>query len=168
MRKNILTIIITTIIISAFCFCEERFEYNTGATLTFSCDTLKFDTVFTGEKSSVHFLKIINHSDKNIRINNIRLENNDNQIHLNINGNESNSVEDLNLRKGDSIFVFAQAELKNGTANYDFTNSLIVNTGGVDQRIIITAYGINVSKLDGMITSYCLTRSSFIAHPLKL
>ena len=151
MHKNILTIIITTIIISTFCFCEERFEYNTGANLTFSCDTLKFDTVFTGEKSSVHFVKIINNSGKNIRINNIHLQNDDNQIHLNINGYKSNAAENIDLRKGDSIFVFAQAELKKRESDFELTNSLIVNTGGENQSIIITAYGINVTKLNGSI-----------------
>ena len=144
------TILLITLL-SIFCYCEERFEYNTGAMVSFSCDTLKFDTVFTGEKSSIRYLKIFNNSGKNININTIHLENNDNQIFLNINGLETTSAENIELRKGDSIFVFAQAQLKNGTSDYELTNSLIVNTGGENQRIIITAYGINVTKLDGTI-----------------
>lgn len=165
MRNNYPQILIIVLLL-AFCFCEEQFEYNSGASLTFSCDTLKFDTIFTGEKSSVHFIKIINNSGKNININTIHLENNDNQIHLNINGNETNIAENINLRKGDSIFVFAQAELKTVTENQNLTNSLIVNTGGVDQRIIITAYGINVSKLNGLISSDTILppNTAYLSH----
>ena len=165
MRKNIL-ITIVTIIISAFCFCEDNIEYNTGAKLDFSCDTLKFDTVFTGEKSSIHFIKITNNSGKNININSIHLENDDNQIHLNINGWQSNSAENIELLKGDSIFVFAQAELKNGTKNLAFTNSLIVNTGADNQKVIITAYGINVTKLNGLITTDTVlpANTAYISH----
>lgn len=150
MPNKYLTITLISLL-SLFCYCEERFEYNTGAMVTFSCDTLKFDTVFTGEKSSIRFLKIFNNSGKNININTIHLENNDNQILLNINGLETTSAENIELRKGDSIFVFAQAELKNGTSDFELTNSLIVNTGGDNQRVIITAYGINVTKLNGSI-----------------
>ena len=165
MRKNILKIL-ATIIISTFCFCSEDFEYNTGAKLNFSSDTLKFDTVFTGEKSSIRYLKIFNNTDKNININTIHLENNDNQIHLNINGIETTSAENIELRKNDSIFVFAQAELKNQTENYSLTNSLIVNTGGENQRVIITAYAINVEKLDGTINSDTTLpeNKSYISH----
>ncbi len=165
MRKNIL-ITIVTIIISAFCFCQDNFEYNTGAKLDFSCDTLKFDTVFTGEKSSIHFIKITNNSGKNININSIRLEHDDNQIHLNINGWQSNSAENIELLKGDSIFVFAQAELKIGTTNHLLTNSIIVNTGGDNQKVIITAYGINVTKLNGLITNDTIlpANTAYLSH----
>ena len=148
-----------------FCFCEENIEYNTGAKLDFSCDTLKFDTVFTGEKSSIHFLKIINNTGKNININSIHIENDDHQIKLNINGLQTNSAENIELLKGDSIFIFAQAELKNGS-NKSFINSIIVNTGADSQRVIITAYGINVTKLSGLISSDTILspNTAYISH----
>lgn len=152
MRNNYSKILIIVLLL-AFSFCEDQFEYNSGAMLEFSCDTLKFDTIFTDEKSSVHFLKILNKSGKNININTIQLENNDNQIQLNINGRQTNSAENIELLKGDSIFVFAQAKLKHQKENYLHTNAIIVNTGGENQRVIITAYGICITKLNGTIHS---------------
>lgn len=152
MRKNYPKILLI-ILVSVLCCCEEKFEFNTGAMLHFSCDTLKFDTIFTGEKSSVHYLKILNKSGKNLNINTIQLENNDDQFQLNINGQQTNSANNIELRKGDSIFIFAQALLKNQAENCLRTNSILVNTGGENQRVIITAYGINVTKLNGTINS---------------
>ena len=158
MRKYLHFILI--ILLSTIYSCEEHFEYNTGAKLSFSCDTLKFDTVFTGQKSSIRFIKIFNHTGKNININSIRLENNDNQIFLNINGRETLSAENIELRKGDSIFVFVQTNLKTGKDNELHTNSLIVNTGGENQRVIITAFGLNIIKLNEIIASDTILAST--------
>ncbi|MCQ2975419.1 MAG: right-handed parallel beta-helix repeat-containing protein [Bacteroidales bacterium] len=149
--KKIKLISIITILLSIIYSCEEKFELNTCEKLVFSCDTIKFDTLFTGIKSSLRFIKVYNNTNKNININRISLENDDKQFKLNINGLETNNAENINLMKKDSLFIFIQAELINKQENKLENNAIIFNTGGEDQKVIITAYGLNVKELDNKI-----------------
>ena len=57
------------------CMDEEKFDTPAGATLDFSIDTLKFDTVLANVGTPTRYFMAYNHNKKGIRITDISFEN---------------------------------------------------------------------------------------------
>jgi hypothetical protein len=85
--------------------------------LSFSKDTVVFDTVFTTIGSTTQQFKIYNKDSKTIRIDEIELMGGTNsKFSINVDGLQGTKIEDLYIEGGDSLFVFVEVTLDpNGT-----------------------------------------------------
>lgn len=79
--------------------------------LSFSLDTLRFDTVFTEAGSATRFFKIFNELDQAIEIDEIKLDDNSGFFRLNIDGIAGPVQQNVRIEANDSIYVFAEVTI---------------------------------------------------------
>ena len=112
---------------------------NSGDFVSFSTDTLLFDTVFTTIGSTTRYLKVYNNYNNDININSIALAKGDNSsFRLNIDGEANHTIENTLLRNGDSLYIFAEV-----TIDPNGTNSPLIETDS-----IIFEYNNNIQDVD--------------------
>lgn len=117
--------------------------------LSFSTDTLRFDTVFTDLGTPTARLKVFNHASKAINISSIRMRNDDGVFSMNVDGMSGKRFENIEIRAKDSIFVFVECEIEaNGDIKpFRVEGNLDFVTNGVQQSVVLEAYGQNVTRL---------------------
>jgi hypothetical protein len=93
------------------CDDYDTFTTDRSSTLTFSSDTVRFDTLLTTVPSSTKTLAVYNHGDRGLRINEVRLEAGaSSPFRINIDGQDmsrtvDNRATDFEVRRRDSIIV---------------------------------------------------------------
>src|SRR5512145_695658 len=98
------------IAIAVLCMACDPFANPRYAPVTFSSDTLFFDTIFTSLGSTTMEVRAKNLTDKPILINEITLAGGDDSpFRVNINGMAASTVRDITIASGDSIFLFVDA-----------------------------------------------------------
>jgi hypothetical protein len=144
---------------SASCQKTQRIQA-VGGGITFSDDTLSFDTVFTAAGSFTTGLLIYNPQSQPIILSSVRLAHGTSSyFHLNVDGFAGNDISNLKIQPHDSIYVFATVKIDPNDHRTPFvvTDSLIANLNGKDYYVPFTAYGQNAhyivdSVLTGNIT----------------
>ncbi len=109
-----ITFLAFALILFVLSSCNPMVTTNPAAKLTFSSDTVSFDTVFTTQGSATSVLMVYNTEKKAIHINRISLAGgNTSPFHLNIDGltNAESASEDITLESGDSLFVFVRVNI---------------------------------------------------------
>jgi hypothetical protein len=130
--------------------CKKTKTLTTGGQLTFSVDTLKFDTVFTAAGSFTLSLKIYNPQNEKVNISSVRLQNGaSTYFHLNIDGAAGNTATNIEIAAHDSIYVFATVDIDPTNVNSPFviTDSLVATLNGNNFYLPFTAYGQNAHYL---------------------
>ncbi|WP_155975677.1 hypothetical protein [Daejeonella oryzae] len=143
------------LIISA-CRKEEIITRNSSAKLSFSSDTILFDTVFTSIGSTTRRLKVYNPNKNAIRISSIKLSGGaSSPYQININGQATNQLNDLEISGKDSINIFIKVSINPGSAMLPFivSDSLLFSTNGNHQVVQLAAYGQNANFLDAQTIS---------------
>ncbi len=142
------------LLMSAFvgsCISDD-FTTSSSDVLTFSTDTLRFDTVFTDLGTPTARLKVFNRASKAVNISSIRMRNDDGVFSMNVDGVSGKTFENVEIRANDSIFVFVECII----ASNDNPKPFIVEgemefvTNGVTQTVTLEAYGQNVKRLRGV------------------
>ena len=132
--------------------CRKVRTLTTGGVLTFSNDTLKFDTVFTAAGSFTRGMLIYNKQDEPITISSVRLKSGAASFfHLNVDGFAGNTVTNLKLAPHDSLYVFATVNIDPTDSNNPFiiTDQLIATLNGNDFSVVLSAYGQNAHYVIG-------------------
>ncbi len=142
---------------------DEDFSTNPMHTLSFSKDTLSFDTLFTGQPSADKKLMIYNPNKKAVNIQSIYFSQGSNSNFLmNVDGMSGNLIQDIDLYSRDSLFV--QIRVSPKEVNQDrptfITDSLVIITNGVKQYIHLQVYGQDAWKWKGKIISQDTTLTS--------
>jgi hypothetical protein len=112
--------------------------------LTFSTDTLVFDTVFTTVGSTTKSLKIYNPDQRSLQIEEIELMGADQSVYrINVDGLAGHLHKDLLLEAQDSLFIFVEVTLQvNNTTNpLIIEDSIRFRTNGKDQYVKLAAWG---------------------------
>jgi hypothetical protein len=112
--------------------------------LTFSTDTLVFDTVFTTVGSTTKYFKIYNSDKRTLEIDEIELMGGENSVYrINVDGTPGALHTDLLLEAKDSLFVFVEVTLQvNNTTNpLIIEDSVRFRTNGKDQYVKLAAWG---------------------------
>jgi hypothetical protein len=126
--------------------CKKTRTLTVGGTLTFSADTLKFDTVFTAAGSFTNGLVIYNKSDEQVVLSSVKLQHGAaSYFHLNVDGFVGNNVPNLKIAPHDSIYVFATVNINPGDTLTPFLilDSLVATLNGRNFYVPFTAYGQN-------------------------
>ena len=137
-------------------------EYNTdrGFSLSFSADTVMFDTVFTTVGSSTRTLVIRNSGNSRINISKITLARGKaSPFRLNIDGTATETYNDLEIGPNDSAYIFVKVTIdpKNQNNPLIESDSIVFETNGNLQDVKLVAWGQDAyfyhnTVLEGNIT----------------
>ncbi len=123
--------------------CKKPIFYSTE-NLTFSRDTVVFDTVFTTIGSTTKLFKLYNNDNRTLKIDQIELMGGGNSpFHMNVDGVIGTNVADVEVGAGDSLYVFVEVELEaNNVLNpMIIEDSIRFMTNGTDQFVQLVAWG---------------------------
>ncbi len=126
--------------------CVDEQEYASGQSveLAFACDTLSFDTIFTTVGSTTKTLMVYNKEDKPILIDRISLREGTNSFFkLNVDGDTSRVVKNIEVGAMDSLYIFVRVELNPNNQS----NPLLIEDAidfvfnGKSSSVLLHAYG---------------------------
>lgn len=128
---------------------DDDFTSSPSDLLSFSTDTLSFDTIFTETGTPTARLKVYNRAKKSVNISHIGLKEPDTRFSINVDGLSGTSFSDIEIRGGDSIFVFVECLLPPSATDAPLrvTDELQFLTNGVSQSVVLEAWGQNVTRL---------------------
>ncbi len=152
MRKVLVFIALSVILLSISCRKEQRFTDNPSKNISLSTDTIAFDTVFTSIGSSTRVLMIYNKNSENLKINSIRLEQGSSSPYsVNVDGQSGTIFKDMEIYANDSLYVFIKVTINPNDDNNPFfvNDRLIFNTNGNEKVVNLTAYGQNAHYIIG-------------------
>jgi len=137
--------------------CEkEEIITDPDVRLTFSSDTILFDTVFTTIGSTTKQLKVYNPYNQKVRISSVYLAiGDDSNFRLNINGFTNNNVTDIEIPAKDSIYIFIEVTIDPMGVNSPMVveDSIIFITNGSEQDVDLLAWGQDMHLINGEIIS---------------
>ncbi|MEA3448235.1 MAG: choice-of-anchor Q domain-containing protein [Bacteroidota bacterium] len=147
-------IIISLIIgvgIAFFSACDmEQFTTDPKDKLSFSRDTVQFDTIFTSIGSTTKYFTVINPHDKALKIDKIALARGKQSVfRLNINGYQSTTLTDVEILPNDSIFVFVEVTIDPSTNDMVEKDSVVFQVNSNNQDVKLVAFGQNVHLFNG-------------------
>ncbi len=144
---SLITTALTIIFIMSQSACrKDILDTNPASKLSFSVDTVYFDTVFVTLGSVTQRFKIYNNSKDKIKISRIKLEGGSSSpFRLNIDGFPSDDLTDLEIEGEDSAFVFAEVTIdpNNQLNPFIVEDSIRFETNGNIQHVKLLAYGRN-------------------------
>lgn len=151
------------------CMDDENFSLSKSDLLTFSADSIKLDTVFSTVPSSTRSFWAYNKTSHDLRCKNIRLDNG-NQIgfRANVDGTylspaSGYQVNDIEIRKGDSIRVFIELTSTKNFADVPQKiedNLVFTLESGAQQKINLNAYTWDADIIRGLEISADTTISA--------
>jgi len=156
MKKNII-VWITVLMIAGFAACNDINNYSVSPNhfLSFSTDTLSFDTVFTTVGSTTGYFMIYNRNSEALKIEKIILAGGErNGFRINVDGRKGSSFSDIPIWKNDSLYVAVEVTVNPNDENSPFViyDSIVFITNGRSQQVLLEAYGQNAHILKGGIT----------------
>lgn len=147
MANHIKLLIITILAVISISSCKkDELLTDASASLEFSDDTIMFDTVFISIGSVTKNFRIYNRYDQPLKISSIRLANgNASYYRLNVNGVPGKSFSDIEIRGGDSIWVFVEVTIDPNSSllPYIVQDSVVFETNGNIQDIDLVTWGQN-------------------------
>ena len=115
-----------------------------GSALVFELDTLSFDTVFTDMGSATRKFKVYNPHNQRIIVSNIRIAGGTaSDFNINIDGQNTHTADDVEILAGDSIYIYANVRIDPNNGDIIRTDSIIFETNGSEQKVILEAFGWN-------------------------
>jgi hypothetical protein len=132
--------------IIGFFGCKNKDNVSTdpNARLSFSVDTLHFDTVFTTLSSITRNFKVYNRGTETVNISSIKLEGGSNSYYnININGVPQSEVKDQLLLANDSLYIFVEVTIDPTNQNSPLAveDHIVFTTNGNEQEVLLLAYG---------------------------
>ena len=154
-RRFFFFIAIIAVLMTA-CTDNDSFTVSTGARLSFSEDTIRFDTLFSTVPSATQTFWVRNESSDGIRILTARLErNNESGYRVNVDGTYLDPVgSDFEVRKGDSILVFVEVTTRENRLEEPQLvedNLIFTLESGVEQRVNLRTYSWDAQKLTDLV-----------------
>ena len=138
MKKLVRFLLFSTVMLLLAGACRKDVTFNRGtAVLSFSADTIFLDTVFSTIGSSTRQLRIFNPTTDNLLISRIRLGKGPQSFYrLNINGQSSKDLRDVEILAQDSIYIFIEVTADvMGSLELLYTDSIIFETGSNIQQV---------------------------------
>lgn len=136
------------LVLLSMCFFSscKKDKINTSATLSFSTDTLTFDTLFSTLGSTTKSFVIRNNKKEAIVVSNIALGGGTTSSYrINVDGVSGTTFNDIKIPAKDSIYVFVEVTINPNAANLPFIveDSIFFLTNGHHQQVQLQAYGQN-------------------------
>lgn len=145
LRKYLFYGIFPVLLLLAFQFtgCKKKNLFS-NENLSFSVDTVLFDTVFTTIGSTTKNFKFYNNSNRPVKIEQIELTGGENSpFRINVDGVSGKSFSEIDLEGNDSMYVFVEVTLQvnNQTNPMIIEDSIRFRTNGKDQYVKLAVWG---------------------------
>lgn len=142
--KKLIYILVVAVLPWCSVSCEKTgYADEQEVRLTFSADTVSFDTLFTTVGSATHQVVVYNRSGSDVLLSSVTLAGGRaSRFRLNVDGDTSMVARNVEILDGDSIFIFIQANINPD----DHTSPFLVEDAilfGNGQRLPLTAWGRN-------------------------
>ena len=153
-RRLLFFLFIISALLTA-CTDNDSFGTSRGDRLTFTADTVQFDTLFSTVPSATKTFWIHNESSDGIRIRSARLERGTQSgYRVNVDGTYLDPVgTDFEIRKGDSLRVFVEVtthEVHSTNPQLIEDNLLLTLESGVEQRVNLRAFSWDALKVSDL------------------
>jgi len=151
--KAISKVILLSVIIATMLWnCtpnDEVISSDPGIEISFSVDTVKFDTILTEVQSITRRVRIFNPSDNAILIDRIGLATNDSPFLLTINGEQDAGFNEVPLLGKDSLLVLIEATIdqRNESNPYIVKDSIVIDYNTRSKDIKLIAWGQDANFL---------------------
>lgn len=143
--KSFFQALAIVLIVFIFGACQKENDSDSnGRLLLFSSDTIAFDTIFTSIGSPTKNLRVFNSTSNRIIVSSIRLAGGANSgFRLNVNGESSNEVLNIEIPAHDSIFIFVEATFnKSGNTRFMIAeDSILFRISSREQKVRLLAWG---------------------------
>ena len=156
MVRRLFFFIFAVVVLLSACTDNDSFSNSPGNRLTFSEDTVRFDTLFSTVPSSTQTFWVHNESSDGIRIVTARLErSNQSGYRVNVDGTYLDPVgSDFEVRKGDSLLVFVEVTTRENHADEPQLvedNLIFTLESGAQQRVNLRTYSWDAIRLDSLV-----------------
>lgn len=123
-----------------------------GARVEFSTDTLNFGTVFTDIGSPTGRLIVRNPQKKGIVLETVRLANDNGIFAINVDGVSGHVFHDVEIRGGDSIYVYVECFIPadDEVAPFKVSDRIDFTVNGNTSGVVVEATGQNAVRLNGV------------------
>lgn len=165
--KNVLPVLLCSVMALfgwAGCMDDEEFSTSPNDGLTFSKDTIAFDTIMTGVATNTYTFQVYNPGKKALRLARVFLAGGAHSPYrVNVDGTflEGGEATDFEVRGGDSlrVFLFLHAPESDSDHPVEIDDRLVFLTeGGARNEVVLTAYGQDVVRL----TEKVLTKDTIL------
>lgn len=132
-----------------FLSCKDDFTTDSSYRLSYSTDTLKFDTIFSEELTPTSIIMIYNETDKDLLIEQCDLVTDNNCFQINLDGRSGSHFENISILSGDSVYLFVQFYSNETGVNAPlYIESYIVfSYNNNKEKIVLTAFGQDVHRI---------------------
>ncbi len=153
MSRSILATSCCFLALAIFFSCKKN-DLVTGsdASVYFSTDSLKFDTVFTSVGSVTKSFKIFNNNNGRLKISTVKLMGGPaSPYNTNINGVATDELRDIEIEANDSIYVFVTVTIDPNLTQLPFivSDSILVEYNDNRKFVQLEAFGKNAHFLRG-------------------
>lgn len=125
--------------------CHKE-QFSTHGDLSFSTDTLTFDTVFTTLGSTTKSFVIRNTQSKSLNISDLKLmQLSGTQFRINVDGVNGTDFKNIDVPAHDSLYVFVEVTIQPNNVNNPFVifDQVQFITNGITQKVVLEAMGQN-------------------------
>lgn len=150
MIKNL--IIILVLFSTIFLSCKkDKFTTNPNDKLSFSVDTVLFDTIFSSIGSTTLRFKVYNKNSKSILLDKIKLARGQNSPYrLNINGYKTNELSNVEIKSNDSLFIFVEVTIDPNRNKMIEQDSILFMFNNSAQDIDLVSFGQDVHLVNSV------------------
>ena len=136
-------VVVVSVLLSISCKKKESL-FTTSGKIDFSIDTVLFDTLFTTIGSTTQYFKIYNNNKSSMSINRIYLgQGTSSQFRINVDGDAGVVFENVEIPKGDSLYIFVEVTIDPTTGVNPFVveDSIVFITDDHQQKVVLNAWG---------------------------
>lgn len=141
---------------------EEHYSTNPNHKLSFSSDTVAFDTVFTTIGSATRQFMIYNNNSEPLNMSAIMLASGGTSgFRINVDGRKGDSFSNIGILNDDSMYVFVEVTVNPTGRNQPLLieDSVVFITNGIRQSVLLEAYGQDVKLIKG---GYTITKDTVL------
>ena len=154
MKKKQVLYIFIILCYSILMGCTGFDDYSTNPNhrLSFSVDTLSFDTIFSTIGSATKQFLVYNPNSEALKIESIVLASGGQSgFRFNVDGRKGNSFQGIDIWKKDSLFISVEITVNPNGTNQPLVieDSMLFFTNGIKQSVLLQAYGQDIHLIKG-------------------
>ena len=143
--KHILSVVAAVVSLALLPGCfDEEFSTSPSDVLSFSTDSLRFDTVFTAQGTATRNFMVYNRNGKALMISSINLADAGNSgFYINVDGMKGPDIYNMEISAGDSLYVLVEitAPVSGQNSPLLIKDSVVFVVNGVRQDVKLEAFG---------------------------
>lgn len=157
-RLTIALFILATLLLNLLPACDgldDHYSTNPTYRLSFSTDTLAFDTVFSTIGSTTRQFMIYNKNSEPLNMESIMLASGEaTGFRINVDGRKGSSFNNVGILANDSMYVLVEVTVDQNGGNQPLLiqDSVLFTVNGVRQSVLLEAYGQDVNLYKGGVT----------------